>query len=113
MKTAILILKLLTLTAAALVGLYIATTTLNIDGLHFADMSGPDLIQRRCPIHLVPVNWVHAVNPGELELKWLMLEFKARSSLLSALWLIGLGLLIRTHWRSITANHRLACGSIR
>jgi hypothetical protein len=60
--------------------------SLHVSGLGDYNETAAQTIQRICPIHLVPVDWIHGTDQAEIEMKWWMTEFRARIYLDTALW---------------------------
>jgi hypothetical protein len=89
-----LILKLLSVTGATLALMYCAITSLDLGGFQSSNFQAADVIRQRCPIHLIKPEWMKGGEQGEILLKWMDVESKARVATFCWFWLFGVCLLL-------------------
>ena len=100
MKTPSFILMVLLLTLLTASGAWYAIGSVNISGLVPTNFVAAQVIKQRCPVHLVPPEWIAGKDQTDVLLNWPVAEIKARLTLLLIVWLLGVGGLIRLSARS-------------
>ena len=86
--------RLFLVTVAAVVAGYYLIASVSIGGLLPYNFTATDVIQERCPFHLVPAAWVSGSDQADILMRWGFAETKARLTVLLALWILSVSLFV-------------------
>jgi len=75
----------------AAVGTRYAVGSVKIGGLLPANFVAAQVINQRCPLHIVPPQWIAGSDQTDVLLKWPAAEVKARVGLILFVWILGAG----------------------
>jgi len=89
-----------TITAAAIA--YYAVASVQMSGIVPSDWSAADVIQQRCPFHLLRPGWIKGSDQADILFTWTVVEMKARLLAVCGVWVIGIALLA---WRALKSRH--------
>ena len=103
MKSASIVSMVLLAMFLAAVGTRYAVGSVNIGGLLPANFVAAQVINQRCPSHIVPPEWIAGSDQTDILLKWPAAEVKARVALVVLLWVLGAGGLCSLVDRKLTA----------
>jgi hypothetical protein len=87
----------------AAVGTMYAIKSVNIGGLLPTNFVAAQVINQRCPLHIVRPEWIAGTDQTDILLKWPAAEEKARVALLLFVWILGAGCLCSLVDRKATA----------
>jgi hypothetical protein len=73
------------------VGTRYAIGSVNIGGLLPTNFVAAQVINQRCPLHIVQPEWIAGRDQTDILLKWPEVEVKARVALLLFVWILGAG----------------------
>jgi len=73
------------------VGTRYAIGSVNIGGLLPTNFVAAQVINQRCPLHIVPPEWIAGGDQTDILLNWPAAEVKARVGLIVLVWILGAG----------------------
>ena len=75
----------------AAVGTKYAIRSVNIGELLPTNFVAAQVINQRCPLHIVRPEWIAGTDQTDILLKWPAAEVKARVALIVLVWILGAG----------------------
>jgi hypothetical protein len=91
MKAKAFALRFLVVTSVAVCVAWYAVASVQVGGIVPSDRSAADIIQQRCPLHLVRPEWIKGSDQGDILFSWVVTEANARLLAVCAVWVIANG----------------------
>ncbi len=106
MKARAFALRFLVATVSGVVAAWYAIASVQVSGIAPSNWSAADVIQQRCPLHLVRPEWTGGGGEGDILLSWVALETKTRLLVVSSLWVVAIAVSLWLALRSGYHGHR-------